>query len=191
MVNPDGFDLVLTGLKGIPELWRDRVAKINDHHVSFTNWKANIRGVDLNNQFPASWEKIKPLKGVTKPSPRDFPGDSPLTEPEAVALVDLSQQHPFQRTYSLHTQGREIYWGFQGFEPTESKTIAENLSLVSEYRSVQNIESYGGYRDWFLQEYRKPGFTIELGYGVNPLPMDHYETVKRDLFRMWLTMVIF
>ena len=29
---------------------------------------------------------------------------------------------------------------------------------------------FAGYKDWFIQEYNLPGYTIEAGLGENPLP---------------------
>ena len=46
-------------------------------------------GIDLNLQFPAGWNearKIKFSQGFTSPSPRDFVGLGPLTEPEAISI---------------------------------------------------------------------------------------------------------
>ena len=36
-----------------------------------------------------------------------------------------------------------------------------------------------GYKDWFIKEYDRPGYTIEAGLGVNPLPMSQFETIYR------------
>ena len=40
--------------------------------------------MDLNLQFPANWEEARRIKfsqGYTKPAPRDYVGEGPLTEP--------------------------------------------------------------------------------------------------------------
>ena len=34
----------------------------------------------------------------------------------------------------------------------------------------ERTASYGGLKDWFINEYDRPGFTLECGYGKNPLP---------------------
>ena len=34
--------------------------------------------------------------------------------------------------------------------------------------------------DWFLQEFRKPGYTIEVGSGTNPLPLEQFDEIYRD-----------
>jgi g-D-glutamyl-meso-diaminopimelate peptidase len=184
MVNPDGVDLVLNGP---PEIVRKEVIKINNGNTEFTAWKANIRGVDLNNQFPAKWDIEKERKEPKSPAPRDYPGDESLTEPEARAMANLANQTPFDRVIALHTQGEEFYWGYEGFEPQESERIATEFSRVSGYRSVRNIDSHAGYKDWFIQEFRRPGFTIELGKGINPLPLSQFDSIYQKMLGIFIT----
>jgi len=40
--------------------------------------------------------------------------------------------------------------------------------------------SFAGYKDWFIQNYTKPGFTIESGLGENPLPISQFDEIYRD-----------
>lgn len=184
MINPDGVDLVINGAPD-EEPYRSDVLAINDGSMDFSGWKANIRGVDLNNQFPALWEK-EAQGGPTKPSPRDFPGESPLTEPESIAIANLTTESNFGRALTYHTQGKEIYWGFQGLEPTETETIVNEFSRVSGYLPIQYVDSYAGYKDWFIQEWRRPGFTIELGSGINPLPIDQFYKIYQENLGIFL-----
>lgn len=58
MVNPDGVDLVLNGPPE-DEKVRRQVVEWNEGSMDFSGWKANINGVDLNDQFPAYWELEK------------------------------------------------------------------------------------------------------------------------------------
>src|SRR5690606_16708704 len=118
MVNPDGVDLVLNGP---PAEVREEVIKINRGSTDFTGWKANIRGVDLNNQFPAKWEFEKQRSEQSGPAPRDYLGEAPLTEPEAIAMAELANKNQFDRMLAFHTQGAEFYWGYEGMEPPESE----------------------------------------------------------------------
>lgn len=37
-----------------------------------------------------------------------------------------------------------------------------------------------GYKDWFLQDFRRPGFTIEAGSGENPLPLSQFPDIWSD-----------
>lgn len=184
MVNPDGVELVL---KGPPEAepWNDRVVELNNGSTDFTGWKANIRGVDLNDQFPAKWE-LEKARNPSKPGPRDYVGERPLSEPEAVAMADLTKKRDFSRVIAFHTQGEVIYWGFDNLEPPESETMVNEFARVSGYQPVQTIESYAGYKDWFIQDWRRPGFTVELGFGINPLPLSQFDEIYEEALGIFL-----
>jgi g-D-glutamyl-meso-diaminopimelate peptidase len=183
MVNPDGVDLVLNGP---PASVRSKVVEINNGSIDFTAWKANIRGVDLNNQYPANWEIEKERKEPKSPAPRDYPGDAPLTEPEAIAMANLAKQSRFDSLIALHTQGEEFYWGYEGLEPPESERMATEFARVSGYQSIRNVDSHAGYKDWFIQEYRRPGFTIELGKGINPLPLSQFDEIYKKVLGIFI-----
>lgn len=178
MVNPDGVDLVVNGLPE-EEPFRSTALEINNGSLDFSGWKANIRGVDLNNQFPAEWE-IEAARKPTIPSPRDYPGSAPLTEPETVAMAELTGQSNFDRVLSFHTQGKVIFWGFLGLEPPEAETLVNEFARVSGYEPIRTVDSYAGYKDWFIQDWRRPGFTVELGRGVNPLPLSQFEEIYQE-----------
>lgn len=182
MVNPDGVDLVLGGP---PEGYKEEILAINEQKDDFSLWKANIRGVDLNKQYPANWEYEKERKPDV-PSSRDFPGYEPLSEPEAIAMANLVENNNFSLLLAFHTQGEEFYWGYEGLEPPDSKVIADEFERVSGYRSVQYVDSFAGFRDWFIKEYRRPGFTMELGKGVNPLPLSQYEDMYEEMLGVFL-----
>lgn len=176
MVNPDGVDLVRNGLPNNSK-YNKLILEINGYSLDFSQWKANIRGVDLNNQYPANWEIEKERKIPKGPAPRDYPGDAPLTEPEAIALADIVQKRQFDRVLAFHTQGEEIYWGYLGKEPKEAGQIVAEFERLSGYKAIRNIDSHAGFRDWFVNEYEKSGYTIELGLGVNPLPFEQFDEI--------------
>ncbi|MGD6815475.1 M14 family metallopeptidase [Metabacillus sp. 84] len=190
MVNPDGVDLVLQGLPEEDSI-RKLVLPINNESTDFSQWKANIRGVDLNNQYPAYWEIEKERKIPKSPAPRDYPGEYPLSEPESAAMAALAERKQFDRLLCFHTQGEEIYWGYLNKEPEEASLIVKEFAILSKYTEVRNIDSHAGYRDWFIHEWSRAGYTIELGSGVNPLPLDQYETILQrgeGIFRAALYM---
>ncbi|WP_341278498.1 M14 family metallocarboxypeptidase [Paenibacillus sp. FSL H8-0537] len=181
MVNPDGVELAQQGALPAHPFYSQLMAW-NEGRESFADWKANARGVDLNDQFPAHWEEECQRREVQGPGPRDYPGPYPLSEPEAMAMANLTTAQRFDLTVALHTQGEEIYWNYRGYEPKESEQLAERLGLVSGYKPVKLTGSDAGYKDWFIQRFRRPGFTIEAGRGENPLPPQQlpaiYESVK-------------
>ncbi|MFF2887522.1 M14 family metallopeptidase [Paenibacillus sp. NPDC057967] len=172
MLNPDGVDLVVGGLPEAEPV-RSEVLAINEGSSDFSGWKANIRGVDLNKQFPALWERDAAI-GPQSPAPRDYSGAAPLTEPEVQALAELTRRDSFLRVLAFHTQGEVFFWGFEGLEPPESAALAAAFAEASGYESIRNVDSTAGYKDWFIQDWRRPGFTIELGKGTNPLPLEQY-----------------
>lgn len=139
----------------------------------------------MNLQFPALWEnakRIKEAQGFNKPAPRDFVGEGPLTEPEALAIYNFTLTHNFDLILSYHTQGKEIYWNFQNITPPNSYNIGRKLEQLSGYRlaNVPYNSSFAGYKDWFIQDFNKPGYTIEAGLGENPLPISQFDEIYQD-----------
>ncbi|WP_342600636.1 M14 family metallopeptidase [Psychrobacillus sp. FSL H8-0483] len=185
MVNPDGVDLVINGPPS-EEPYRSNVIKWNNGSTDFSGWKANIHGVDLNDQFPALWE-LERARNPKTPGPRDYGGESPLSEPEAIAMADLTRRRDFAQVLAFHTQGEVIYWGFQNLEPPETEAIVTVFSRVSGYEPIQSIESYAGYKDWFIQDWRRPGFTVEVGKGINPLPLTQFDEIYEKTLGIFLS----
>jgi len=185
MVNPDGVDLVIHG-KSAAKYYQKEVLKINNNNEDFSRWKANIRGVDLNKQFPAKWdEEVK--RKPKSPHYRDYPGAIPFSEPETIAMKQLVENQHFYRVHALHTQGEEIYWGFASLEPSNAKSIAIQYANKTGYEAVQFVDNFAGFKDWFIQTYRKPGFTIELGKGTNPLPIQQFSQIFQKTWEIFYT----
>ncbi len=187
MVNPDGVDLV-TGAIAAGDAGFDGARKIAESFpdIAFpSGWKANIAGTDLNLNYPARWElarEIKYAQGFTGPAPRDFVGTSALSARESLAVCELTRAHDFALTLSYHTQGELIYWKFLDYLPPRSFEIGRRMSEASGYllEETPYASGFAGYKDWFIQRYNRPGYTIEAGLGKSPLPLSLFDRIYRD-----------
>ncbi len=185
MVNPDGVDLV-TYWPNYTNPAYTQAARLNTTGRPLPSvWKANIRGTDLNLNYPAGWEtehQMQLAQGITGPAPRDYGGPSPLSEPETTAMANFTRQNNFRLVIAYHTQGEVIFYNYGNIIPAGSLTIAQLFSRASGYRVLPNPPeaSYAGYKDWFIQDFRRPGFTIEAGRGVNPLPVSQFPAIYQQ-----------
>lgn len=156
------------------------------YYYNFYIWKLiKSTGVDLNLQFPVGWQEAKKIKyslGFNRPAPRDFVGFGPLTTPEARAVYQFTLMHNFKLILTYHSQGKVIFWQYQNYTPENSIQIANKFSEVSGYEvaDVPYNSSFAGYKDWFIYYYRRPGFTIEVGSGENPLPISQFDEIYKD-----------
>lgn len=186
LVNPDGVDLVNGALDEETYLEQARQIAADYPHIPFPDgWKANIDGTDLNLQFPAGWEQAKEIKyaqGYQSPAPRDFVGIAPLAAPESRAVYDYTVQNDFRLILAYHTQGEVIYWKYLDYEPEGSYRIAQYFGQVSGYavEVTPGASGYAGYKDWFIQTYNRPGYTVEAGLGANPLQMGQFAKIYAD-----------
>ncbi len=185
MVNPDGVDLVLEGLQPDNPFY-NRLLQWNTTGRPFSEvWNANIRGVDLNRNYPASWEDAKAQEiafGITGPGPTRYGGPTPLSEPETQAMVDFTNQHNFKLVIAYHSQGRVIYWRYKDLNPPRDLQIAQIFSDASGYAVLDTPyeAAYAGYKDWFIERFLRPGYTFEVGLGRNPLPIAQFDTIYRN-----------
>ena len=174
LCNPDGCEISLKGELGCgPHSARIKRLCGSD----FEHWNANLRGVDLNHNFDAGWERLHKQEqelGYIGPGPTRYGGHRPESEPETIALVNLCRNKKIRALYCFHSQGEVIYWDYNGIETTRGRKIAEIFAASSLY-SIEvpiGIATGGGFKDWFIETFRRPGFTIELGKGKNPLPAE-------------------
>ncbi len=186
LVNPDGVDLVTGEIPPESPSCRKaaRMAAAYPEVPFPSGWKANLQGVDLNLNYPTRWEKAKRIKeqaGVWEPGPRDFGGAAPLDQPETRALVELTCKLKPHVMAAWHTQGGEIYGACpDGSFPDEA--LARRMAKASGYELAQvpPESDNAGFRDWFMEKFSCPAFTIEAGRGVNPLPVEQLEEIYQE-----------
>ena len=87
------------------------------------------------------------------------------------------------------SQGGEIYYDFDGMAAENSRRIGEKMSQSSGYpmRVPEGSASFGGCKDWFIKEFGKAGFTVEIGHGRNPLELNQMEDVYEKNSRLILS----
>ena len=177
MVNPDGVEIARYGSSAAEAYAATAAAGGADIPGM---WRGNARGVDINSNFNAGWEEMQALAektGKNYPGARKYPGTAPESEPETRALTDLCRRLSFRHVVALHSQGEEIYWQYGDYTPPQSRMMARVLSTTSGYALAEPSPdaAHGGFKDWFMRCYHRPGFTIEWGQGKNPLPISQFE----------------
>lgn len=187
MVDPDGVDLVTGAIEpGTLQFTAAEGLAAAYPGIPFPEgWKANLLGVDLNLQYPAGWltaREIKFAAGYTRPGPRDYVGRAPLTQRESRALAEYTRVLDPRLVLAYHTQGKVIYWQFRDYQIPGARELAQEFARVSGYQveDTPYESSFAGFKDWFIQDFRRPGFTIEAGSGENPLPISQFDTIYRD-----------
>lgn len=195
MLNPDGVDLVIGEMDKKSNYYTNAKNIASDFpNIRFPDgWKANISGIDLNLQFPANWDMAREIKyaaGYTKPAPRDFVGNSPLEAIEAISIYDFIQNRNFKIMLTYHSQGEVIYYKYLDYNPSNSLKIGETLSKISGYtlEITPYASSFAGLKDWFIMQYNLPAYTIEVGKGVNPLPISQFDKIYENNIGMLVTL---
>lgn len=185
MVNPDGVDLVV----GTATPGENEAAKVLAEYypqIPFPDgWKANLMGVDLNLQYPAGWLQAREIKfsqGYTRPGPRDYVGRAPLGQIESRALAGYTEVIDPALVLAYHSQGEVIYWQFADYDVPGARELGEEFARVSGYTldDTPYESSFAGYKDWFIRRFRRPGYTIEVGQGENPLPLEQFDKIYAD-----------
>lgn len=182
MVNPDGVDIAIHGLDITNPHHRRLISEVGIHSFNSV-WQANARGVDINHNFDASWQMT-----VERPAPTKYGGEYPESECETKAVAEFIRKEKPDIIAAFHSQGREIYYDFDGMTAMRSEEIAEKMAKESGYAVKRPVGSaaYGGCKDWFIKEFGKEGFTIEMGSGKNPLPDSALDEIFEENARMAL-----
>ena len=180
-VNPDGVEISLFGEKSAKK-YEELVKQIG----KTDKWQSNARGVDINHNFDAGWKALRKLEienNITGASNTRYGGKFPESEPETKSIVNLCERDKFDLAFAFHSQGEEIYWNYGKKTPKESEKIAKKIAEITEYKisSPVKLAIGGGFKDWFIEKFEKPGFTLELGKGQNPLPIEQFEEIFQKI----------
>lgn len=187
MVNPDGITISQFGVSALrssdlreivnqcytQDRADGRTSQSFDRYQAL--WKANGRGVDLNQNFPALWDSII---GPAHASYANYKGTSALSEPESQALANLANSRDWALTISYHSMGNLVYWDFAGNRVAEqSKALAALVTGISGYRT-NGSSGKGGFKDYVqTKDNPIPSLTIEVGSVTCPMPASEFGNV--------------
>lgn len=176
MVNPDGVDIAVNGID-ITNPYHQKLISLVGIHSFNKVWQANANGTDINHNYDANWKVVKEY-----PCPTGYAGPYSESEPETKAIVDFVREMDFDMLIAFHSQGGEIYYDFDGTMAKGAQRIVEQMSEVSGYRAAiaTGSASFGGLKDWFIKEFGKAGFTVEIGHGKNPLPDEMLDKIYEE-----------
>ena len=189
MLNPDGIEYAIHGISPNNVL-QERLTKINKSN-DFSHWQANARGVDLNHNYNVGFREYKIIErqlNISNGAPTKYSGEYPESEPETRAICNFIRWEQPELALTLHTQGEEIYYTSGENFCINSLQLVKTLSRLTGYKIAfpTGTAKYGGFTDWFIEEFDKPSFTLECGLGENPLPFTDfnkiYPRIRRALF---------
>lgn len=190
-LNPDGIEISVTGafLPGMEQHLGAVLPECCRSVECCRRWKANAGGVDINRNFDAGWDDMRCIameRGISGPSPEGWTGEYPVSEPETRAVTELCERERFRHLIAFHSSGEEIYWNYRSFTPARSHIMARILAVSSGYSLSEPDRSAGaaGLKDWFMEKYRAPAFTVEVGSGSSPLPLSGFRFIYNRLREM-------
>ena len=188
-VNPDGYEISRAGVETAGP-YANEVRDILGNN-EYKYWNANANGVDINHNFNAGFEMLKELEraqGITGPSARRYGGQVPESEIETQIITRLCRDNYCNKVLAIHSQGEVIYWQFGENTPENGYRLARLFATASGYSiaSPSGTASYGGFKDWFIQDFGRPGFTLEIGKGTNPLPPTDLYSIYDKLYELFL-----
>ena len=188
MVNPDGVSISQFGLEGLrSQSLRGTVQKAYEYDVAggytsldfdtyLRSWKANARGVNLNQNFDAMFEFASGKSQL--PSAEDYRGPYVESEPESKALADLYDSRTWRAVINYHAQGQVLYWDIENNKMREhSRDLSNNIMLITGYQKA--VAGGGGGFKEYVQLCSRPAacVTIEVGSGTCPLPGSQLPTI--------------
>lgn len=187
LVNPDGARLCTCGDYFIKdEDYKAMLQRLNKNSTNFNKWKANIRGVDLNQNFDAGWGKSKFCSVI--PGSSGFCGESVNSEIETKNIQNFIGGINIQLSFCYHSKGKVVYYGYEKLAKDilqKEKFMAKTLCKVLKYKKIRSIGSTGGLGDYIGYRLGIPSVTIELGSDryCHPIPCDMIKRIYKNQYK--------
>lgn len=159
-LNPDGIEISAHGSEGAGSM-RKFVQSLG--LSDYSSYNANALGVDIERNFSPFFGNCSD-DGV-------YAGEYPESQAETKALTRLCRLRHFRQCLELHTAGREIFWQHGCYAPSQASMMAKILADCCGYSLPCSTDySSGNFKNWFIGEFNRPGFSIKAGKGDSPLP---------------------
>lgn len=186
LVNPDGYDLSL-----FEGLETEFLESIDDHN--YPRWKSNIRGVDINRNFPDMYLDLKTMTWRNlwghvdnrrykseEPSGEFYFGPYPGSEIETQLLMEYMNRYKFEMFLDYHSQGEVLYVGkwFMSAEFNRNNLIlADTIMALNGYIIPRDTGEYssGFTTNYMINRHRIPSITIETTRTRNLPYLKNYE----------------
>lgn len=200
--NPDGYELSRVGITSVSKKYSDYIETFENQN--FKEYKSNIRGVDLNRNFPGIyyniysrdwtdiWNVIKNINISDEPSDAFYPGSESNSENETKILSNYLLKYDFRNYLSYHSKGNIIFWDMWMLSNSynyQVKKFAVLANIITGYEilfSTKSSSSSGYMSDFISMNTLKPAITIELGEEDKELPFDSFEflTLYEDVWKL-------
>ncbi len=161
ILNIDGVLLSRLGRELFPADSKvyEELLYLNGGNNDFSQWKANIRGVDINVNFDADWGTG--LLNTKKAGSQNYIGLYPESENETKSLVELLHRNDYNMVVAYHSKGEEIYYGYK--EDKRYHNQSQRVADLLGYQLKMSDNSAGGLKDYVVQQMNKYAITIEVG----------------------------
>ena len=164
-VNPDGYDYVISNNLKFP-WWRKNLRDNNENGA----FEPEIDGVDLNRNYDFNWNEGGSKDSITW----FFHGNSPNSESEIQAIVDLAERERFILAVDYHSFGELVLY------PWSNEMKPPDFDLISELSEmfVNKLDKYGRNKkyktlplngksgqsaNWFYSNFRTISLIVEVG----------------------------
>jgi len=194
---PDGYNLAKVGLDGVQtEAGLKAIKSVPD--TNYSNYKANLRGVDLNRNYPAwvfdtdtrKWVDLRKKNPgrVTAPTGELYGGPKGASEPEVKYKNEYILKYDFRQFTTFHSRGEVIFW-HKFYMPKvyndQAREMAKVVNKVNGYRiGGHSVGGRSGYfSDFTAGMTLKPTITVETTPGGSTLPSKRsfYSKVYKEI----------
>lgn len=182
MANPDGVTISQFGIKRIRDaklrLKLRKIVKSSKSNIKY--WKANARGVDLNDNFPIKFKK----KG--KPSSEGYTGPRACSESESKAISglvkDLKATSKLKGIVNYHAMGSILFGACSASKQCKRVTtkmfkVAKKATGYKSAAGIYRAVTSGSFRAYVMHKLDVPSITLEVGKKLCPGPISEFPSI--------------